>query len=139
MMKTNHDKILIEQPTYHQMVNLIERLDLNYATYGRHLEAFDMDAFEKVVQRTQLDYVYLMPRLHNPLGTTISEADKIKLIRLAHQYHFYMIEDDYLGDFEHHNAYKALYELDDQQCVIYLKKLFENHVPWAKIRIRCTT
>ncbi|WP_278925878.1 PLP-dependent aminotransferase family protein [Staphylococcus auricularis] len=133
MMKTNHDKILIEQPTYHQMVNLIERLDLNYATYGRHLEAFDMDAFEKVVQRTQPDYVYLMPRLHNPIGTTISEADKVKLIQLAHRYHFYMIEDDYLGDFEHHNAYKSLYELDDQQHVIYLKSFSKIMFPGQRL------
>lgn len=133
MMKTNHDKMLIEQPTYHQMVNLIERLDLNYATFGRHLDEFDIDVFEAVVQRAQPDYVYLMPRLHNPLGTTITETDKVKLIRLAYRYHFYIIEDDYLGDFEHHNAYKSLYELDDQQHVIYLKSFSKIMFPGQRL------
>ena len=63
------------------MNNLIERLKLNYTTYNRNLNDINMLEFEKVIKENRPKYVYLMPRLHNPLGTTMKENDKVKLLK----------------------------------------------------------
>ncbi|MFD1413419.1 aminotransferase class I/II-fold pyridoxal phosphate-dependent enzyme [Oceanobacillus jeddahense] len=75
-MMTRKETILIEQPTYHQIINLIERMHLGYITYHRDLEKINLKELEETIEKNRPNYVYLMPRLHNPLGTTMSEHEK---------------------------------------------------------------
>ncbi|MEK4844235.1 aminotransferase-like domain-containing protein [Staphylococcus sp. FSL W8-0271] len=133
MMIDNNEKILVEQPTYHLVNNLIERLKLNYTTYNRNLNDINMLEFEKVIKENRPKYVYLMPRLHNPLGTTMKENDKVKLLKMANKYAFYIIEDDYLGDYEKDKTYKSLYEMDNNECVIYLKSFSKIMFPGQRL------
>lgn len=76
IMLTRKESILIEQPTYHQVINLIERLQLDYVTCCRGLDKIDLQELEKTIKIKRPSYVYLMPRLHNPLGTTMNEQEK---------------------------------------------------------------
>jgi DNA-binding transcriptional MocR family regulator len=135
IMMTRKESILIEQPTYHQIINLIERLHLDYVTCNRDLEKINLKELEEAIQRKRPKYMYLMPRLHNPLGTTMSEQVKKTILELAAKYDFYMIEDDYLGDFEGGNNYKTLYEMDTNQRVIYLKSFSKIMFPGQRLGI----
>ncbi|UUI42103.1 PLP-dependent aminotransferase family protein [Oceanobacillus oncorhynchi] len=135
IMLTRKESILIEQPTYHQVINLIERLQLDYVTCCRGLDKIDLQELEKTIKIKRPSYVYLMPRLHNPLGTTMNEQEKKLLLELAEKYDFYMIEDDYLGDFEGDNSYKTLYEMDNDQRVIYLKSFSKIMFPGQRLGI----
>lgn len=67
MMMTKKESILIEQPTYHQIINLIERLHLDYFTCYRDFDKIDLKELEEMIKIKRPNYVYLMPRLHNPL------------------------------------------------------------------------
>ncbi|GAB0167062.1 PLP-dependent aminotransferase family protein [Lysinibacillus sp. CTST325] len=135
MMMTKKESILIEQPTYHQIINLIERLHLDYFTCYRDFDKIDLKQLEEMIKIKRPNYVYLMPRLHNPLGTTMDEQEKWMLLDYAKKYHFYIIEDDYLGDFEGSNSYKTLYEMDTNQCVIYLKSFSKIMFPGQRLGI----
>ncbi|WP_107839749.1 PLP-dependent aminotransferase family protein [Metasolibacillus meyeri] len=133
IIMTRKESILIEQPTYHQMINLIERLHLNYVTCYRDLDKINMRELEETITNKRPDYVYLMPRLHNPLGTTMGEEEKYTLLNYAKKYHFYIIEDDYLSDFEGNTSYKTLYEMDMNQRVIYLKSFSKIMFPGQRL------
>ncbi len=135
IMMTRKQAILIEQPTYHQIINLVERLHLDYVTCYRDLDKIDLKELEKTIRMKRPGYVYLMPRLHNPLGTTMSEQEKKKLLEFAVKYDFYIIEDDYLGDFEGNSSYKTLYEIDNDQRVIYLKSFSKIMFPGQRLGI----
>ncbi|KGX84591.1 aminotransferase-like domain-containing protein [Pontibacillus litoralis] len=135
MLMTQNNKILIEQPTYHQMINLVERLPLKYVTYHRGFNQIQLNEFEASVAEHRPDFVYLMPRLHNPLGTTMSDAERRTILALAESFDFHIIEDDYLGDFEGNNRYQTLYEMDTNQRVIYLKSFSKIMFPGQRLGI----
>ncbi|MCJ1747956.1 PLP-dependent aminotransferase family protein [Mammaliicoccus sciuri] len=133
MMINNNDKILVEQPTYHQMNHLIERLNMNHTIYNRNLDDINTHELENIIKSDRPKYVYLMPRLHNPLGTTMNETEKLILLKMANKYDFYIIEDDYLGDFENNNSYKSIYEMDNSGRVIYLKSFSKIMFPGQRL------
>ncbi|MFD1414985.1 aminotransferase-like domain-containing protein [Oceanobacillus jeddahense] len=135
IMMTRKESILIEQPTYHQIINLIERMHLGYVTYHRDLDKINLKELEEAIQKNRPSYIYFMPRLHNPLGTTMSEQEKKVILEFAAKYDFYMIEDDYLGDFEGSSSYKTLYEMDTNQRVIYLKSFSKIMFPGQRLGI----
>src|SRR5699024_467729 len=114
---------------------LIERMHLGYVTYHRDLDKINLIELEETIQKNRPSYIYFMPRLHNPLGTTMSEHEKKVILEFAAKYDFYMIEDDYLGDFEGSNSYKTLYEMDTNQRVIYLKSFSKIMFPGQRLGI----
>ena len=133
LMLRQSESFLIEQPTYHLMIKLIERLNVHYTTYHRQLNQIDLVELEKTIRKSHPQYLFLMPRLHNPLGTTMSEHEKRKILDFANQYDFYIIEDDYLSDFERSNKYKTMFEMDTNDRVIYLKSFSKIMFPGQRL------
>lgn len=127
------ESFLIEQPTYHLMIKLVERLNINYSTYHRQVNQLDLAELEKTIKQSRPKYLFLMPRLHNPLGSTMSEYEKQTILNFADQYDFYIIEDDYLSDFERSNKYKTMFELDTNARVIYLKSFSKIMFPGQRL------
>lgn len=120
---------MIEQPTYHLLIDLAEQLMIPIHTFKRLLNEFDINEFEQAIINYSPKFVYLMPRLHNPLGTSLTHADKQKIVKLAETHNFYIIEDDYMGDFDNYSKYHTLYELDNNDRVIYLKSFSKIMFP----------
>ncbi|WP_221568759.1 PLP-dependent aminotransferase family protein [Alkalihalobacillus sp. TS-13] len=135
IMMSHKDSIIIEQPTYHQMINLVERLPLNYVAFHRDFNQINLTKLETAIEKHSPKYIYLMPRLHNPLGTTMSVQEKKKILELSTKYDFHIIEDDYLGDFEGNSSYKTLYEMDTNQRVVYLKSFSKIMFPGQRLGI----
>ncbi len=135
MILQEGSKILIEQPTYHHMINMIETMDVHYVVYEHNLCSLDIDKFEEIIKNCKPKFVYLMPRLHNPLGTNLSENHKLKIVKLAEKYDFYIIEDDYMGDFKTNNNYHTIYELDNFERVFYLKSFSKIMFPGQRMAV----
>jgi DNA-binding transcriptional MocR family regulator len=127
------ESFLIEQPTYHLIIKLLERLQIKHATFHRQINQINIDELEKAIQKNQPKYLFLMPRLHNPLGTTMSDSEKQMILKLADKYDFYIIEDDYLSDFERTSKYRTVFELDNNHRVIYLKSFSKIMFPGQRL------
>lgn len=134
ILKSNYG-LLIEQPTYHLLIDLAEQLMIPIHTFKRLLNEFDINEFEQAIINYSPKFVYLMPRLHNPLGTSLTHADKQKIVKLAETHNFYIIEDDYMGDFDNYSKYHTLYELDNNDRVIYLKSFSKIMFPGQRLGI----
>lgn len=93
-------EILLEQPTYHRMNALVKEQNLPFQTVERTWEGLDWDRLEALFQSGRIKFFYTIPRLHNPLGTSYSKADKERLVNLAQRYQVYLVEDDYMADFD---------------------------------------
>lgn len=113
-------KILIEQPTYHRMNQLINRQNLPYETITRHFDGLDFDKLEEHFKSGQIMFFYTISRYSNPLGLSYTAKEKEKLAQLASQYDVYIIEDDYMGDFSDTKNLPIHY-YDTQNRVIYIK------------------
>ncbi len=128
------NKILLEKPTYDRMQALVEKQNLPSETIDRGFSGLDLTELETIFQTGKIRFFYTIPRLHNPLGTSYSLEEKKEIIRLAQKYQVYIVEDDYLADFDLSRTVPFHY-LDTENRVIYLKSFTTTLFP--ALRIGC--
>lgn len=125
-------EILVEQPTYHRINDLLTAQKLPYQTIERTPEGIDLGELERIFQSGRIKFFYTIPRFHYPLGHSYSRKEKEEIIRLARLYDVYIIEDDYLADFDSKRELTFHY-LDDSQHVIYIKSFSTSLFPALRI------
>lgn len=114
-------KVLLEQPTYARMNELVKHLNIPYETIERQMDGeIDLNRLEELFASGEFSLFYTISRFHNPLGGSYSEATKKKIVELASKYSVYIIEDDYMADFVEGNA-TPLHYYDMDARVIYVK------------------
>ena len=114
-------KVLLEQPTYARMNELVKHLNIPYETIERQIDGeIDLNRLEELFASGEFSLFYTISRFHNPLGGSYSEATKKKIVELAGKYSVYIIEDDYMADFVEGNA-TPLHYYDMDGHVIYVK------------------
>jgi 2-aminoadipate transaminase len=88
------ESMLFEDPTYPGAISLFR---------ARHFvpmqdDGPDMEYFDRALAGP-VRLFYAMPAVHNPTGIGYSRTKKEGLARRARKHPFYIIEDDYLGEF----------------------------------------
>lgn len=125
-------EILIEEPTYYRMKHLLDQQALPYQTIERSLDGIDITQLETIFKSGKIKYFYTIPRLHNPLGTTYDSKTQQAILQLAAKYEVYVIEDDYLADFDSAKTL-PLHYLDRNDRVIYLKSFTPTLFPALRL------
>ncbi|WP_338590744.1 PLP-dependent aminotransferase family protein [Paenibacillus sp. Y5S-9] len=128
-------KVLLELPTYHNMPSLLSGLNVPIAGVRRTLDGLDWASLERQFAEEDIKFFYVMPRFHNPIGTSLTVAEKKKLIRLAQRYDVYLVEDDYLADLEDNTKQDPLWSYDTEGRVIYLKSYSKILFPGLRIGV----
>ncbi len=126
------DTILIEQPTYNRMNVLVNTLGLKYETINRGVDEIDLCELEKIFAKGNIKFFYTIPRVHNPLGGSYSTNEKRKIVELANKYDVFIIEDDYMADFEK-GVSQPLHYYDVSDRVIYIKSFSSIIFPSLRI------
>ena len=114
--------LLLEQPTYSRMNQLVKELGLPYQIIEREQtqDTISLEALEQIFQSGTIRYFYTISRFHNPLGMSYPDSVKKKIVELAEKYQVYIIEDDYMADYERGTA-TPLHYFDTNERVIYVK------------------
>lgn len=126
------ERILVEQPTYHRINDLLLAQKLPYETIERTPQGINLQELERIFQSEKIKFFYTIPRFHYPLGHTYSRQDKEEILRLAQLYDIYIVEDDYLSDFDSRRELTFHY-LDNSQRVIYIKSFSTSLFPALRI------
>ena len=126
------ERILVEQPTYHRINDLLLAQKLPYETIERTPQGINLEELEKIFQSGKIKFFYTIPRFHYPLGHSYSRQDKEEILRLAQLYDVYIVEDDYLSDFDSRRELTFHY-LDNSQRVIYIKSFSTSLFPALRI------
>lgn len=125
--------LMIEQPTYGDFQRIIEKTDVNVLTVNRKGSSIDFIALEKTLKQNNIGWLYTVSNFQNPLGTSLSSKAKNKLLKLANQYDFYVIEDDYLGDLNLDLKVETLHYLDVENRVFYVTSFSKTFLPGIRI------
>lgn len=83
------DTILIEQPTYHLVIEQLTFLGHKVKGIERSYDGIDLIELEKIFSTGDIKCFYLMPRFHNPLGCSLGTDQKIKILALAKKYNVF--------------------------------------------------
>ena len=126
------ERILVEQPTYHRINDLLLAQNLPYETIERTPQGINLQELERIFQSEKIKFFYTIPRFHYPLGHSYSRQEKEEILRLSQRYNVYIVEDDYLSDFDSRRELTFHY-LDNSQRVIYIKSFSTSLFPALRI------
>ncbi|MEX3931005.1 PLP-dependent aminotransferase family protein [Paraburkholderia phymatum] len=115
------DSVIVGDPAWFQMFG-------RFASQGARLVGMpytpdgpDLDALEALVQTWRPKMLVINSVLQNPTGTSLTAAQAFRILRLAEQYDFIVVEDDIYGDLCPPGfAATRLASLDQLRRVIYL-------------------
>ncbi len=129
------ETILVEQPGYHLVVEYLNRFGRKALGIERTAYGIDLARLEELFRQGDIKFFCTMPRFHNPLGTSYSKQEKLAILKLADKYDVYIVEDDFLADFERDAKADPIYSYDSRDRVIYLKSYSKIMFPGLRIGV----
>ncbi|WP_242917253.1 PLP-dependent aminotransferase family protein [Pontibacter liquoris] len=128
------DTVFVPEPGYKD-ANLTFKLagaDLAFIPVDK--DGMDVDMIEQLCKQKVPKIIYIIPHHHRPTTVTLSAERRMRLMNLAHQYGFALLEDDY--DFDYHfssNPLLPLASLDTSGHIIYVGSFCKSIAPGIRI------
>ncbi|MDQ0091428.1 DNA-binding transcriptional MocR family regulator [Paenibacillus anaericanus] len=126
--------VLLEQPSYHLMIQLLGSYGIPAKGIARSESGIDLYELEHLFRTGNIKMFYTIPRFHNPLGTSYSEKTKKAIGELAKRYDVYVVEDDYLADMETDTKSDPIFAYGSSH-VIYLKSYAKILFPGLRLGV----
>ena len=113
------DTVFVEDPAWYVMFGRFAAFGAHVVGVPRGLDGPDTAVLANLLTRHQPKLFVVGSVLHNPTGTSISAANAHRLLKLADEYGFAIVEDDVYGDLQPGRALR-LASLDQCRRVVYL-------------------
>ncbi|HEY3794777.1 MAG TPA: PLP-dependent aminotransferase family protein [Bradyrhizobium sp.] len=129
------DTIAIESPTYFGLLHALEALELKALELPTDAtEGIDLAALEKAVKGKRVAACLFSSSFNNPLGCTMPDEKKIKVLNLLARYQVPLIEDDIYGDiYFGKERPKPFMALDRRGNTIYCSSFSKTVAPGYRI------
>ena len=128
------DVVLFERPSYSAAIDIFRAQGAQIVTVDIHPEGYDLEQVEYYIKQYKPRLFYLNPTFHNPTGYTVSIEQRKKLVELAEQYRFLLIEDDAYHDIYFDQAPPPpIYTYDSAGTVIYIRSFCKYISPGLRI------
>lgn len=88
------DTVLVEDPGYSNLLSLIRHHGCIAVGIPRDDAGLDFEALAAQAAATQPKLMFVNTVLQNPLGTSLSQAQAHRLLGMAEQFDFWLVEDD---------------------------------------------
>jgi DNA-binding transcriptional MocR family regulator len=88
------DTVFVEDPGYSNLISLIRHHGCVPVGIPRGEAGLDLDALAAQTAATGPKLMFVNTVLQNPLGTSLSQAQAHRLLALAEQFDFWLVEDD---------------------------------------------
>ncbi|MDQ7096556.1 PLP-dependent aminotransferase family protein [Desulfosporosinus sp. PR] len=126
-------KVLVEQPTYSVMLQVLKCTKTSVVGIGRTHEGIDLSELEAIFKQGDIKFFYTMPRYQNPTGFCYDSLQKKEIINLARQYEVFIVEDDYLADLEVDAKADPMYAIGEREWIIYIRSFSKALLPGLRL------
>ncbi|WON78542.1 PLP-dependent aminotransferase family protein [Serratia sp. UGAL515B_01] len=93
------DYVAIESPAFYGALQTLERLRLKAVAIATHPQyGIDLDSLQQALEQYPIKACWLMTHFQNPLGASLPEANKQRLVAILHERQVSLIEDDVYGE-----------------------------------------
>jgi len=113
------DLVLVEDPGYFNLIGMLQCHGVRLMAIPRRHNGPDIDALAAILQHHRPKAFFLNSALHNPTGSNLSSQTATRLLQLAHQHGFWIVEDDVNADFQSIPT-PRLAALDHMERVLYI-------------------
>ena len=128
------DCILVENPTYSGALSAFESRGAKIIGIPMLEDGIDMDLLKSNIRRFHPKFLYMMTNFQSPTTYSYSTSKKNELLSFAHEYGFYIIEDDFLTDLSFNEEIDLpLKSKDKYDNVIFIKSFSKIFMPGVRI------
>jgi DNA-binding transcriptional MocR family regulator len=113
------DTVFVEDPAWFVLFARLAAFGAKLVAVPRRADGPDLAVLANLLTRHQPRLFFLNSVLHNPTGASMSAGIAHRLLKLAEEYGFMLVEDDVYGDL-HPGRAMRLASLDQLKRVIYL-------------------
>ncbi len=113
------DAVLVEDPGYFVLFEQLRAHHVNLVPIPRTTTGPDVEALESACRTHRPRAFFTQTLLHNPTGSNTDAAQCHRVLSLAEQFHFAIIEDDVYGDL-HAGPAVRLAQIDGLRHVIHV-------------------
>jgi DNA-binding transcriptional MocR family regulator len=126
------DAVLVEDPGYFVLFEQLRAHHLRLIPVPRRADGPDLEALEEACRAHRPRAFFLQTVLHNPTGTSIDARCAHRLLSLAEQFGFTIIEDDIYGDLYEGPAVR-LAQIDGFRHVVYVGSFTKLIAPAVRV------
>ncbi|TWJ00723.1 GntR family transcriptional regulator/MocR family aminotransferase [Mucilaginibacter frigoritolerans] len=101
ILLTKNDIVIVGEPGYSGANEVFEQAGGKLELVPVDEYGIDMDAVEAICKKKKVRLLYVIPHHHTPTTVTLSPDRRMRLLELAKNYKFAIIEDDYDFDFQY--------------------------------------
>ncbi|MBO0930917.1 MocR-like pyridoxine biosynthesis transcription factor PdxR [Fibrella aquatilis] len=128
------DVVLVGELSYQSANMVFDECGANRLKIPVDAQGLVVAAIEAICQKQPVRLVYVTPHHHYPTTVTLSAERRIKLLQLAEQYGFVVLEDDY--DYDFHYAGSPILPLasaDAAGMVVYVGSFTKSIAPAFRV------
>ncbi len=126
------DTVLVEDPCYCNLLQILQLAGLRVVGVERTVEGHNAGQLAEVVAREQPKAFFVNTVVQNPSGTSLSTTAARHVLELAHQYGFWLIEDDIYRELAPADA-PCLAAMDALSRVIYISGFSKTITPTLRV------
>lgn len=129
------DTIIVENPTYTGALAAFKSRGVLIKEVSLEQDGLNLEELEHLLQTHHPKLLYLMSKFQNPSTISYSEEKLRRIIKLAEQYDFYIIEDDSMAEICYDSSISKpnFISLDTYHRVIYIKSFSKLMMPGLRI------
>ncbi|MDF7797792.1 PLP-dependent aminotransferase family protein [Pseudomonas syringae] len=113
------DHVFVDEPGNGNLIRLIQLAGGHVVGIKRTQDGPDIAEMESYLAKHTVKAFFCNSTFHNPTGSNISPHNAFKVLRLAVEHEFFVVEDDVYGDFSP-TVRQTFAELDNLDRVIYV-------------------
>ena len=113
------DTMFVEDPGYYNLFGLLKLHGINVVGIPRTATGPDIDVLQAELKQHRPRALFVNTVFHNPTGTVVAPSVAFRLLQLAHEYDFTIVEDDIYADFQAETT-DRLAALDQLERVVYI-------------------
>ncbi|HEX6813397.1 MAG TPA: PLP-dependent aminotransferase family protein [Planctomycetota bacterium] len=128
------DTVVVSAPSYHQMHGLLRAHGVQVAQVPFGADGLDLERLARVMTRSDVKLVYLMPTFHNPTGRSLDEAQRRALVEVLARTPVPVVEDEYQHSLRFRgSALPTLRSLDPRRLTVTVATVSKELFPALRI------
>ena len=128
------ERVVVGETSYDATSRVIVHCQGQLLTVPVDVQGLDTEAVATLCEAHPIRALYVTSHHHYPTTVTLSAERRVRLLQLAQQYHFAIIEDDYDYDFHYASSpLLPLASLDTQGTVVYVGSFTKCIAPAVRI------
>jgi DNA-binding transcriptional MocR family regulator len=117
------DAAVVESPTFTGLLSSLQETGARVISVGVDEDGFDVDALERVLARHEVKLVALQSACHNPTGHDLSAERAVRLLALARERSFFILEDAVYASVRYEGPKRSRLRAAAPAHVIYVDSL----------------